>query len=242
MKICIVEIFTQTATFRNPEFQTFHKSLYLPPPTSIIGLAGAALGLSPKRSQDFFNDDFKFGVYGRSEGIAKDLWKYRYDKAEKNITQYTTSIIKKEFLFNNFFLIAFNSTNIDKLNKLENAFKNPYYSLTFGNSDSLVLIKKILILEKEKIEESKEVEFCLLEGNILDEVLNNKDNSFNFSIYSTSDPIIYDLPIRFNYEEEYGFRSVSKRKTFSIIGKKMLLNIHKSGIFYNNIFIPLFKI
>jgi CRISPR-associated protein Cas5t len=242
MKSCIVEIYTQTSSFRNPEFQTFHKTLTLPPPTSIIGLAGAALGLSPKSSQDFFEDEFKLGIYGKSEGISKDLWKYRYDKTEKNITQYAASIIKKEFLYNNYFIIVFSSDNLEKINQLKNAFQNPYYSLTLGNSDSLALIKNISVIDKMNFDESKEIEFAILEGNILDEVISNKNNGFEFSIYSTSDPIVYDLPIRFKYENEYGFRNVSKRKTFSMIGKKMLLNINKCGLFYKNIFIPVFKL
>lgn len=53
---CVIEIRSVTASFRNPEFQNFHKSFRLPPPTTLIGLAGAALGLSPKSAQDFLKN------------------------------------------------------------------------------------------------------------------------------------------------------------------------------------------
>jgi len=48
MEYFVLEIITNTATFRNPDFQNFHKTLNLPPPPTLIGFAGAALGLSPK--------------------------------------------------------------------------------------------------------------------------------------------------------------------------------------------------
>ncbi|NJN33797.1 MAG: CRISPR-associated protein Cas5 [Saprospiraceae bacterium] len=54
MNCCLIQVQSQTATFRNPEFQNFHKSFALPPPTTIVGLAGAALGFDAKAAQDFF--------------------------------------------------------------------------------------------------------------------------------------------------------------------------------------------
>ena len=94
MKYCIVEIVTQTATFRNPEFQNFHKTLPIPPPTTLVGIAGAAMGLSPKSAQLFFEEsDFVMGSYCKNQGISTDLWKYN-DFKER-------SIILKEILFHN---------------------------------------------------------------------------------------------------------------------------------------------
>ena len=60
MPHCIIELVTQTATFRNPEFQNFHKSFLLRLLTTLMGLAGAAMGLSPKSAQDFFKEGFYF--------------------------------------------------------------------------------------------------------------------------------------------------------------------------------------
>ena len=54
---CIIEIATQSSTFKNPDFQNYHKSFFLPPPTTLVGFAGAAIGLSPKKSQEFFEFD-----------------------------------------------------------------------------------------------------------------------------------------------------------------------------------------
>ena len=101
MKNFIIEIQCQTASFRNPDFQNFHKSLELPPPTTIIGLAGAALGYSPLRAQEFFDESkFEIGIYGTYLGKCKDTWKY--NKGIRDMRLYDPgldgSIIQKEFL------------------------------------------------------------------------------------------------------------------------------------------------
>ena len=231
-KFCIIEAITQSSTFRNAEFQNFHKSYKLPPPTTLIGFAGAALGLSPKASQEFFdNDKFKMGIYGYSEGIAEDLWKYNNFTPQK-------SIIKREILFLNHFLIVYGSTNKNKISKLKESFDNPKYALSLGSNDSLAFIKKVE--SKIQTSENNMVEYCLVEGDIIKEVMDNSNNGFEFSIYSTSDPITYDLPLKFEYESDYGMRKVVKRKTFSFVGKRMKLNIVKKGVNYKNIFIPIF--
>ena len=235
MKACLVEIYSQTATFRNPEFQNFHKTFMLPPPTTLVGFAGAALGLSPKSAQEFFESSiFKMGVYGLSRGICNDLWKYNNFTTQK-------SIIKREILFLNNYIIAYASEDENKIMNLINGFKNPIYALTLGGSDSLSFVRNVTDLVIKNIEISKKVEYCLLEGDIWKEVLRNSSNNLEFSIYLTSDPIVYDLPTKFNYESEYGMRSVSTRKTFSFISKEMILNIDKEGISYENKFIPLFN-
>ena len=73
MQYSVTHIRTQTATFLNPEFQNYHKSFLLPPPTTIVGLAGAALGLSPKAAQEFFdNKGFEMGIAGKTNGKANE--------------------------------------------------------------------------------------------------------------------------------------------------------------------------
>jgi len=243
MQALIIEIKTQSSTFRNPDFQNFHKSYQLPPPTTLVGLAGAALGLSPMKSQEFFEaENWEIGVYGESKGKAKDLWKFTKDiaKRQKNVNQNgAIDILTKEILFFNKFIVVFASENSDKIQKLKTAFEIPKYALTLGNSDSITKILKIET--SNSFEKSKNVKNCLLDGEIISEVIENMDNGLDFLIYNTSEPITYDLPIRFKYESEYGTRRIIKRKEISFVGKEMKLNIDKKGICYKNIFIPLFN-
>ena len=241
MEFFVLEIITNTATFRNPEFQNFHKTLPLPPPTTIVGLAGAAMGLSPKSAQDFFvNNSFKYGVFGKSVGKAKDTWKYQKPLKGRELYNYRPeygSVITKEILFGNRFFIVFGSDNANAVEKLISSFENPRYALTMGNSDSLAFIKNINKIES--LTESKTIRNCIVEGNVVDEVLSNPNKDLVFSIYQTAEPIAYDLPVRFNYESDYGKRTVSEIKTFSFVTAEMVLNFNIEGIYYNDLFIPI---
>jgi CRISPR-associated protein Cas5t len=233
MPYCIVELVTQTATFRNPEFQNFHKSFLLPPPTTLIGLAGAAIGLSPKAAQEFFENGFYLGTYGTSKGYCKDLWKY-------NTFDEQGSIILKEMLYDNYFILVYGNDNAAVIDSISQAFLSPVYALTLGNNDSLS--KVISVHQDDCFSDSSEFSNCLVDGNVVEEVIEQSGNGLSFSIYSTSEPIAYDLPTRFLYESDYGFRRVVQRKTFSFIGETVRLNFKKKGITFKNTFIPIFNL
>lgn len=235
MEYLILKVCTQSSTFRNPEFQNYHKSFTLPPPTTIIGFAGAALGLSPKESQDFFFQEsiqFNFGVYGNNSGIANDLWKYNDFKAG--------SVINREILFLNSYYLVYASESKQKILDLHTGFSNPIYALTLGNSDNLAKVK---IINSNNIEEgeSDNLTNCLISGNVLKETISNISNGLEFSIYST-DSVCFDLPVSFEYSSSYGVRKVIARKPFSFINKLMKLNIKKKGVFCDGKFIPLFNL
>jgi CRISPR-associated protein Cas5t len=233
MKYCVVKLRSQTATFRNPEFFNYHKSFLIPPPTTLIGIAGAALGLSPKQAQAYFDEErFELGAYSVTQGVANDLWKYN-DFA-------SGSVIQREIMFQNRFVIIYGSENSDKIFALEKAFTNPTYCLTMGSSDSLAKVEQVYTTTETSI--SQRVSHCLLEGNVVDEVINNALNGLEFSIYSTSDPVAYHLPVQFSYTKDYGMRRVTKRKEFSFIGEEMLLNVEKKGIAVDDVFVPLFRL
>lgn len=245
MKNFLVEIQSQTASFRNPDFQNFHKSLELPPPTTIIGLAGAALGLPPLQAQEFFEEsEFKVGVYGFFEGKCNDTWKYDRRHRKRGLRydpELDGSVIQKEFLIQNTFLIAFSAENKEKMEKLYSAFESPVYALTMGNSDSLAFVKSITT--DASFSKNDQLQHCMLEGDVIDEVIRLTPDKMEFSIYqSSSEPITHDLPIRFEYESDYGKRNISSISTFSIINDKMKLNFEVEGLTYNDIFIPLFKL
>jgi len=241
MKFLVLEILTNTATFRIPDFQNFHKTFSLPPPTTIIGLTGAALGYSPSEAQDFFDkNNFKFGVYGEFAGKAKDLWKYQKPLKGSELYNYRPefgSIIIKEFLYKNKFLIALGSEDENWLLQLADAFKNPKFALTLGNSDSLAFVKNMDFIE-ETVKENK-VKNCLAEGDIVDQVLSNPNKNLEYSLFLTADPIAYDIPVRFNYEAPYGRRTIRSVKTYSFITSEMLLNFELPGIKYKGVFIPI---
>lgn len=238
MNYCVVELRAMTATFRHPEFQNFHKTLHLPPPTTLVGLAGAALGKSPKAAQEYFErDKWHLGIWGTSEGYTKDLWKYR--TLDSNPDK-VSSIVLREMLFDNHWFAVFGCERKQNVQEIFDAFQQPVFALTMGSSDSLAKIISIEIIA-ETIE-MYEMGHCLVPGNVLSDVKDHFFNGSDFSIYMTSEPIAYDLPIRFHYESDYGVRRVVRRKTLSFIGEPMTLNYSVTGIQYRTHFIPVFSL
>ena len=246
MTFCVVEFLTQSATFRHPDFQNFHKTLYLPPPTTLIGLAGAAMGLSDKQSHDFFyENDISLGIYGSSEGYTKDLWKFR-TKDKKS----PTSIISKEILCNNHFIIVYGNESEKICRLIESAFLNPIYALTLGNSDSLAKMTANTPMVSNELSYNHEFENCMVEGDIIQDVFENLDVDIEFSLYSSSEPISYDLPVQFKFPKgDYNYREVALRKQFSIVTEKVKVqeNLKKPGVWFTDKnyiirFIPIFNL
>jgi CRISPR-associated protein Cas5t len=237
MNYCLIQVHTQTATFRNPEFQNFHKSFALPPPTTIVGLAGAALGLEAKEAQKFFEGKgFQIGVSGKSDGKANDLWKYRTLNPEK-----PTSVLTREILYKNVFLIAFAHENSDVVEQLRAAFETPQYAPVLGSSDSLAKIK-VLQNDVFSIAESAELSHCLVAGNVVEDALNAMLANKSFDFYlEHRDSMFYDLPVRFHYETS-GVRRVVDRKPFTFIGSRMQVPIPITGLKFQTQFIPLFSL
>lgn len=236
LKYLVVEVTCQSCSFRNPEFQNFHKTFELPPPTTVIGLGGAALGLSPKQTQDFFEEGFEFGIYGSHKGKANDLWKYRKLKSGAFISD----ILTREVLFENHYNLVYGTSHTEKINKLMSAFENPKYALTLGNSDSLAKIVSLQFIDKTI--ECDELENCVVAGNLMKEVLDNTEK-LEFSLRDGVDPISYDVPVEFEYERDYGVRKVLSRKEFSFIGPKLYVKgLKKKGIQYKNHQIPIFEL
>jgi CRISPR-associated protein Cas5t len=245
MQFCAVELISQTATFRNPEFQNYHKTLEVPLPTTLIGLAGAAMGLTPKQSQSFFDSiPFKIGVWGTSAGKTKDLWKRRFKPTSKDLyadyhPNWTggNTVVKREILFGNHFVIVFASENAEAIEQLIHSFQYPVYALTMGSSDSLAFVKQVT--NNVELAISNKISNCLVEGNVLDEVYTHLKDNWNCSIYQTSEPIAYDLPTKFSYKTEFTDRTVIATRCYSIIGHAMELNYNLDGVLYNDVFIPL---
>jgi CRISPR-associated protein Cas5t len=239
MNYCLIQVHTQTATFRNPEFQNFHKSFALPPPTTIVGLAGAALGLEAKDAQAFFEGKgFQIGVKGKSEGRANDLWKYRTLSSDP---AKATSVLTREILYGNTFFIAFAHENTDAIDQLRAAFETPQYAPVLGNSDSLAKLK-VLPTDVISSAESKDLSHCLVAGNAVEDALNAALSNQSFDFYlKYNDSMFYDLPVRFHYEAS-GVRRVVERKPFTFIGSSMQLPMTVEGLKFQNHFIPLFPL
>src|SRR5687767_1420831 len=102
-------------SFRQPDFHTYHKTLSLPPKTTVAGMLGSALGIGPKEINDNWlkPNRFQMGVAGKNNGKANDLWQIRkyeskriaaYNKGDES-SPYKTAVIVRELLYQAQFLI-----------------------------------------------------------------------------------------------------------------------------------------
>ncbi|WP_020602098.1 CRISPR-associated protein Cas5 [Spirosoma spitsbergense] len=236
MLCCTVELKSITASFRNPEFQNFHKSFPLPPPTALIGLAGAALGLSPRMAQTFVDThQIRAGVSGKGEGLARDLWKYRQTDQDK-------SIVLRELYVNTHYRLVFGSNDHAAVEQLKQAFDSPVYALTLGQSDSLAKVVKTTLTDA--IVDGQTLENTLVVGDIVPAILEQVLYGGTFALsLSSADPIAYQLPTRFTYKSDYGMRSVSQRNLFSFVGPRVTFqNKSFPGVQVDDVFVPLFDL
>lgn len=228
-----------TASFRSPETHTFHKTLPLPPKTTIIGMMGAAMGLSLEEIHNLVEDQgFLVGVYGFNKGLMRDLWNYRkLTGKEKNYTENDIknrkqySILIREYLFDNLFIFYFGCNELEKLEHLRSAFLSPVYPLTVGNSDDLFKICEIGDITEEKECKLNKFEYTVLPGNMSRFYKNDIDFSQLPIVKTVNTPQVFLLPTRFTFEGKE--RRVSERQKFTFISTPVKLKIEIDGYTVN---------
>lgn len=237
MYIFSVEGVSLTASFRSPETHTFHKTLPLPPKTTIIGMMGAALGLGLEDAHNFFEENgFSVGVYGSNKGLMRDLWNYRKLTGK----EYTEDDIKKrkhysvlirEYLYENQFIFYFGSNNLEKLQHLRLAFFSPTYPLTVGNSDDMFKICKIgNIIEGDECKLDK-FEYTILPGDLSQLYKNDIDFNQIPIVQSVSTPQVFLLPTKFAFNGDE--RRVSERQKFTFVSTPVKLKQEIDGYIVN---------
>jgi len=149
-------------SFRQPDFHTYHKTLSIPPKTTIAGMLGSALGISPIEVNDEWleKERFKVGIIAKANGKANDLWQIRkfenkrikaYEKGNAE-TPYYTAVIVRELLYQMQFSLYFYFENLEDYDLVFEALQNPSWALSFGREDELF---KVLDLKKVELEETK---------------------------------------------------------------------------------------
>lgn len=143
-----VKVRAPVASFRRPLDHNYQRTLPMPPPTTLLGIAGAALGLSdwelwaptsPLR-------DVKVSVWMDAEpGRARDMWtvlKIKNAKIEARSPYF------RELLFFARYTLLYGGERA-VLKQLEQAFRDPVYPLSLGREDELVLVEEIELGEAQ---------------------------------------------------------------------------------------------
>lgn len=128
-------------SFRDPTSHKTQRTLYLPPRTTLLGIAGAALGV-PKDRLESLKHLHVSAVLAGIEGVARDLWYYRSVKYEgRRGFSVGPSLVFRDLLYKGRFILYFQTENSEEIERIRNAFLDPVYALTLGMADELVRVE-----------------------------------------------------------------------------------------------------
>ncbi|MCD4746422.1 MAG: CRISPR-associated protein Cas5 [Bacteroidales bacterium] len=227
MKFLKVKLSGCFNSFRYPDFHTYHKTLPLPTKTTISGMLGAALGISPEEVNEKWLKPkrFEVGIVGQSNGKSNDLWQIRKYKSD-NINKYYkgeidkpyfTSVIMRELLYASRYVLYFHFENEKDYIEIEAAIKNPDWALSLGREDELVKIDNVCMIElnqKENIFFQNTVipiDISQFQYTIDKEYLEKAEGNL-----LSLRPYVVKLPISFNYNEDSS-RVAGVYQTYSFI-------------------------
>jgi CRISPR-associated Cas5-like protein len=142
-------------SFRQPDFHTYHKTFPLPLKTTVGGMLGSALGLSPENINDqwLLPNRFFMGIVGFNHGKTNDLWQIRkyegkqikaFNSGKAN-TPYKTAVIVRELLYSTDFVLYLAFKEESDIDMIFDKLQNPAWALSLGREDELI---KIIELDK----------------------------------------------------------------------------------------------
>lgn len=206
-------------SYRQPDFHTYHKSLPLPPKTTIAGMLGGALDLSPEEVNTnwLLNKRLKIGIVGKGHGKVKDLWRIRKYKGKS--LNFTTSPLVREIHFASQYILYFECSDDKDYDVIQSALSNPKWALSLGREDELV---KIISMNQVNLEI---VENTTLKNTVVGFDVNEEgyeiDEDFLLSSIDGNllnlRPVIVRLPVSFKYEEDHS-RNALEYQVFSFVG------------------------
>jgi len=194
----------ETASFRDPGGQLYHATLPLPPVSTIIGIAGAALGVPFQQTWKFFQvnninvgaKDISRSWRGIPPGKGLDLWKY-----QKIVTKEVRSdILKREFLFRPVFRLYYSCEDRETIEQLQYAFQSPAWALSLGTSDEIARLVEVSQIEtvKEISGGAIELSHSLIPGDQLDNYSFDWEVIRNTPIRKSLElPMVKQLPVEF---------------------------------------------
>jgi len=140
--IVAVRVRAPVTSFRRPLDHNYQRTLPMPPPTTLIGIAGAALGLSDRElwAPDSPVRGLKVSVWmEEGPGRARDMWTVLKIKSGKIAER---SPYFRELLFFVRYTLLYGGEE-SLLQRLEAAFRDPVYPLSLGREDELALVEEV---------------------------------------------------------------------------------------------------
>lgn len=206
-------------SYRQPDFHTYHKSLPLPPKTTIAGMLGGALGLSPEEVNEnwLLNKRLQIGIIGKSNGQVKDLWRIRKYKGKS--ANFTTSPLVREIHYDNQYTLYFQCSEDNDFEIIQSALTNPKWALSLGREDELIKILSVELVDLKTVENAKLTNTVV--GFDVNEFGYSIDETYLFSSVNGNllnlRPVIIRSPISFKYDKDHS-RQAAEYQIFSFIG------------------------
>lgn len=220
-------------SYRQPDFHTYHKTLTLPPKTTIAGLMGSALGISPAEVNEewLLKEKFKMGIVGTANGQANDLWQIRkYESKQikayqtgKELTPYKTAVIVRELLYQSKITLYLHFENSEDYDLLLQAFLSPKWALSLGREDELIKIVSVEDVEFNIVEEEHRLRETVVAGDLAE--LNYRpqiDTGFSGNILNVA-PKTVSLPVSFTTQKDSEVRTANEFRKFTFIGSLPVL-------------------
>lgn len=147
MQVLRLDVEGDFNSFRLGQSLQYQRTYLFPPKPTLIGLAGAALGLEDRQLEPLYTGILTGVSLLSHDGLARDLWgitKFKSGVGAEHAVVVREMIHRPNYLI--YFAVPEASSRL-KLGDLERAFADPTYPLSLGRSDELVLIKSSNILD-----------------------------------------------------------------------------------------------
>lgn len=228
-----------TVSFRDPGSQLYHSCLPLPPFSTLVGIAGAALGMSFERVINHFRDQHIFaGVKGFSRGRGRDLWNYAKITSNSVVGK---DILNREFLACLEGKIFYASPNGEVINEMLHGFQSPVFCLTMGNSDDLFVNRYISPIVEVGLTETRTLQNCMIAADISGlyefDWANIKNTPLNVQLKA---PQVFKLPV--DYEFKGLVRKGSQYQVFSYVPENIRLKRTIKVYSFDEETVPLFAL
>ncbi len=219
-RILSVTVRAPVASFRRPFDHNYQRTLLLPPPTTLLGIAGASLGLSAQElwANDSPLADVKVSVLTAVDeefGRAKDMWTVMKIKAGRIEER---SPYFRELLFNTRYILLYGGEET-MLEKLRNAFNDPVYPLSLGREDELLLVEDIAIETISQGEPTFSGTIILGDFRQMEVDIRNLRPGIRFE-----PPVVETLPLKFDVDAK-GIRHPKELKPFTFLPSQLEIKI-----------------
>ena len=213
MYILHIELRGLTASFRVPHMFKYHRSLPLPPYTSIVGMFGAAVGKCYATAQTLFELlGLEVGIAGSYSGTGHDTWRVLTTSPYSD-----TDVVERQFFYKPHYHLLFASKDEQAIALCENAFRYPYYPLSLGRPDDLA---NAIVYPRF---EAETVPVTSLRNTV---ITGTPAAQIQDSLLDPSDPtdhgpstLLYRLPIRFRFPDGASqYRVACEFRDFTFIG------------------------